>query len=43
MVGNLSDFQAANITFLQILFYGMKNAGPRNGVPEMKIKKMSFL
>ena len=43
MAGNLSDFQAANIGFLKIFLYGVKNAGPRHRTPEMKIQKMSFL
>ena len=41
-VGNLSDIQTANISSLKIFLYGMKNAGPRHGTPEMKIQKMSF-
>ena len=43
MTGNLSDFHAANISFLKIFLYGVKHAGPRHGTQEMKIQKMSFL
>ena len=43
MVGNLSDIEAANISFLKIFLYGAKNSGLRHGTTEMKIQKMSFL
>ena len=43
MAEKLSDFQAANISFLKIFLYGVKNAESRNGAPEMKIQKRSFL
>ena len=43
MAGNLSDFQAANISFLKMFLYGVENAGPRHETPEMKIQKMSLL
>ena len=39
MVENLSDFQAANISFLKIFLYGVKNAGPQHGTPEIKTQK----
>ena len=43
MARNLSNFQAADVSFLKIFLYGVKNAGPQHGTPEMKIQKMSFL
>ena len=43
MAGNLSDIQGANIIFLKIFLYRVKNSGPRHGTPELKIQKMSFL
>ena len=43
MAENLSEFQAANVSFLKIFLYEMKNAWPRNGLPEMKTQKVSFL
>ena len=43
MARNLSDFQAANISFLKMFLYGVENAGPRHATPEMRIQKMSFL
>ena len=39
MAGNWSDFQAANMSFLNIFLYTVKNAGPRRRTPEMKIQK----
>ena len=43
MAGNISDFQAVNISFLKIFLYGVKNAGPRYGTPKKKTQKMLFL
>ena len=43
MARDLSNFQAAGVSFLKIFLYGVKNAGPQHGTPEMKIQKMSFL
>ena len=40
MVGNLSVFQAANISFLKVFLNGMINAEPQKGAPEMKIQKI---
>ena len=42
MAGNLSDIQTANINFLKIFLYGVKNSGPQYKTPEMKMQKMSF-
>lgn len=44
LVADLSKVaQAQKTTFLnvKIFFYGVKNAEPRHGTPEMKIQKMS--
>ena len=43
MVGNLSEFQAADTSFIKIFLYEVKNAKPRNKALEMKIQKISFL
>ena len=43
MAEDLSAFLAANISFLKIFFYKVKNPGPRHENPEMKMKKISFL
>ena len=44
LVADLSKLaQAQKTTFLnvKIFFYGVKNAEPRHGIPEMKIQKTS--
>ena len=43
MVGDLSNFPAANISFLKIFLYEVKNVGPQHGTPEMKIQERSIL
>ena len=39
MAAHLSDLQAANISFLKIFLYGVKNAELRNATQKRKYKK----
>ena len=39
MAGNISGFQAVNISFLKIFLYGVKNAGPQYETPKNENSK----